>query len=87
VSERELVIPPPPPAGSCSKSPGNAGAFFRLTHPAFRPTRAAWSAPVSRRTDGADGRFSPGLTFKCADGWVFIGALGGAIYGADIPRA
>ncbi len=29
--------------------------------------------------------FQPYDTFKCADGWVFIGALGGAIY-ARVPK-
>ena len=33
--------------------------------------------------------FQPYDTFKCSDGWVFIGALGGAIYDRvpKIPRA
>jgi crotonobetainyl-CoA:carnitine CoA-transferase CaiB-like acyl-CoA transferase len=30
--------------------------------------------------------FQPYDTFKCSDGWVFIGALGGAIY-ARVPRS
>jgi hypothetical protein len=50
-----------PPRAFALQKPWRCRGFFSLHEPVFR---RAWWAPVSRRTDGADGRFSPGLTCR-----------------------
>jgi hypothetical protein len=81
VSERELVIPHPPLF--VLQKPWRRWGFFSSHPPAFRPTRAAWSPPVSRRTDGADGRFSPGLTCRSMNRLVSSPRLSSSWIGAE----